>query len=66
MNVYLKFLDIKTYNKIQIHLKLTLIPYTVNPRLEVDLYYKSTPLEVGLFRHVLPLHIMKILLLGRF
>ena len=40
--------------------------FTVNPRLEVDLYYKSTPLEVALFRHVLPLHIMKILLLGRF
>ena len=39
---------------------------TVNPRLEVDLYYKSTLLEVGLYRHMLPLHIIKTLLLGPF
>ena len=39
---------------------------TVNPRLEVDLHYKSTLLEVGLYRHVLPLCIIKTLLLECF
>ena len=41
-------------------------PGTVNPWLEVDLYYKSTLLEVGLHRPVLPLSIIKTLLLEHF
>ena len=51
-------------------LSLTACPlwkiYIVNPRLEVDLYYKSILLEVGLYSHVVPLRIIKTLLLGRF
>ena len=39
--------------------------HTINPQLEVDLYYKSTLLEVGLYGHVLPLSIIKALVLGR-
>ena len=44
----------------------TVPKFTVNPRLEVDLYYKSTLLEVGLHRPVLPLSVIQTLLLEHF
>ena len=34
---------------------------TVNPRLEVDLKYKSTLIEVGPYSHIVPLYIIKAL-----
>ena len=35
--------------------------HTVNPRLEVELYYKSPLLEVGQFRQILPLDTTEII-----
>ena len=45
---------------------IIVIVIIVNPRLEVDLFYKSILLEVGLHSHEVPLRIIKTLLLGRF